>query len=257
MFRTVIAAALFSALPVICLGNIPSQEAQEQKQQQQQPPATDKKPDSPASPVSVSPLIPVAPAGAAGQNDAADPSKTGGTPAHAATGAKPAPATGVDTHTYDIGAEDVLTIIVFEGQQFSTANQMVRPDGKITLPLLGEFQAAGITPEKLETEISDRLQKDYMNVPPHVNVIVNQVNSKHYFINGEVNRPGRFNLVVPTTVSHALTEAGGFRDFAKKTKIRIQHADGTTSMFNYKEVEKGKNLKQDIYLKPGDAIYVD
>jgi len=257
MFRTVIAAALFTAIPVISLGDTPvsSQETKAQSQEQkQQPPATDKKADAPPSPVSVSPLIPVAPAGTAGQNDAADPAKLSG--AVGATGAKPAPATGVDTHTYVLGAEDVVTIIVFEGQQFSTANQMVRPDGKVTLPLLGEFQASGITPEQLEKEISDRLQKDYMNVPPHVNVIVNQVNSKHYFINGEVNHPGRFNLVVPTTVMNALVEAGGFRDFANKTKIRIQHADGTTSMFNYKEVEKGKNLKQDIYLKPGDAIYV-
>ena len=171
-------------------------------------------------------------------------------------GAKPSTGLGIDTKTYVIGAEDALGIVVFENNQFTVPQEVVRPDGKITLPLLGEFQASGKTPEELEKEVSDRLMSDYMTIPPHVSVVVLAVNSKHYFINGEVNRPGKFALVVPTTVMQALVEAGGFRDFANKKKIRVQHSDGTTDMFNYNEVEKGKKLKQNIYLKPGDAIYV-
>lgn len=267
MIRTAIATALLAAVPLLCFGDDGNSKAagpqQEQQQQQQQnPPNTDKKTEAPpaagseqkpAGPESISPVIPVAPGAAAESPDAA---KLAGAAAVGTVGAKPAGGLGIDTKTYIIGAEDQLEIIVFENSQFSVPNEMVRPDGKVTLPLLGEFVASGKTPEELEKEISERLLKDYMTVPPHVSVVVLVVNSKHYFINGEVNKPGRFALVVPTTVMQALTEAGGFRDFANKTKIRIQHSDGTMDTFNYKDVEKGKNLKQNIYLKPGDAIYV-
>jgi len=269
MTRTAILTALLAAVPLLCIGDEPRSNAGSQvSAQQQQPPGNDKKSDTTtsgapatekhdAAPSQISPLIPVG-AVSPPAADTTDPQKLAAASAVGVAGAKPAGGMGIDTKTYEIGAEDVLAIIVFEDKEFSIPQgEMVRPDGKITLPLLGEFQAAGKTPEQLQKDVADRLLKEYMQIPPHVSVVVMQVNSKHYFINGEVNRPGKFVLVVPTTVMQALVEAGGFRDFANKKKIRIQHADGSTDLFNYNQVEKGKNLKQNIYLKPGDAIYVD
>ena len=173
----------------------------------------------------------------------------------AAAVAKPVPA-GVDTKSYVIGAEDEIAINVFENQGFNVPLETVRPDGKITMPLIGELDAAGKTPEQLKAEITDVLATNYMNQPPHVSVIVVKVLSKNYYLNGEVNKPGKYPLVVPTTVMQALVNAGGFRDFANKKNIRIQR--GTQFFkFNYNEVSKGKKLEQNIVLQPDDHIYVN
>lgn len=170
-------------------------------------------------------------------------------------GAKTAPA-GVDIKSYVIGAEDELSINVFENSGFNVSLETVRPDGKITMPLIGELDAAGKTPEQLKAEITDVLATNYMNMPPHVSVIVVRVLSKNYYLNGEVNKPGKYPLVVPTTVMQALVNAGGFRDFANKKNIRIQR--GTQFFkFNYNEVSKGKKLEQNIFLQPDDHIYVN
>jgi polysaccharide export outer membrane protein len=131
---------------------------------------------------------------------------------------------------------------------------MIRPDGKITINLVGDVQATDLTPEQLAAAIKEKI-KAYIN-DPDVTVSVLAVKSKKYLINGEVLKPGEYPLVVPTRVFQALANAGGFKDFASMTKITIIHEDNTRDMFNYKEVLKGKKLDQNIWLRPGDIIIV-
>jgi polysaccharide export outer membrane protein len=131
--------------------------------------------------------------------------------------------------------------------------QVVRPDGKFSMPLIGDVEAAGLTPVQISETITKALEKFIQR--PEVLVSVQQVNSKRFYISGEVNRPGVFPLAVPTSVMQALTLAGGFRDFANTKKIVIMR--GTERIpFNYKEVVKGKKLEQNILLESGDHIVV-
>ena len=158
----------------------------------------------------------------------------------------------VDPKSYLIGPEDVLLIRVWREPELS-GQFMVRPDGKISLPLINELQAGGITPAKLNTQITEALGK-YMT-RPEVTVVVQQVNSKKFYIQGEVNRPGAYPLVVPTTVLEALVNAGGFKDFANTKKIVILRGSERLK-FNYKDVVRGKNLDQNIQVQNGDQIIV-
>jgi len=132
---------------------------------------------------------------------------------------------------------------------------IVRPDGKISMTLIGEMQAGGLTPEQLKDEIANRLKAGGYLRAPSVSVGVLQVNSRKYFILGEVNKPGTFPLVVPTTVLEALVNAGGFRDFANKKSIVIQRGLERFK-FNYNQVIQGKHREQNILLEPGDQIIV-
>ena len=153
---------------------------------------------------------------------------------------------------YVIGAEDVLAVSVWHEVEL-TRQVVVRPDGKITLPLVGELTAAGLTLPQLNSAITEGLKK-YI-ITPEVNVSVQAVNSKKYYVQGEVLKPGPYPLVVPTTVMEGLANAGGFRDFANLKKITILR--GTERLrFNYKEVRAGKRLEQNILLQPGDQILV-
>jgi polysaccharide export outer membrane protein len=131
--------------------------------------------------------------------------------------------------------------------------QTVRPDGKITMPLIGDVNANDITPKALTAVITDKL-KEFIN-NPNVMVTVEQVRSKKFTITGEVNRPGSYPLLAATTVLDALTNAGGFRDFANKKKISIIRG-GERLRFNYNEVIEGKNMEQNITLMNGDLIVV-
>jgi polysaccharide export outer membrane protein len=158
----------------------------------------------------------------------------------------------VDPKTFQIGAEDILFIQVWREQDF-TRQAIVRPDGKITMPLIGEVQASGLTPDQLTTALAESLSKFLNN--PQVNVTILAVNSKKYYITGEVNRPGAFPLAVPTKVLEALSSAGGFREFASVKKITILRK-GQRLKFNYKDVIKGKNMDQNILLENGDYIIV-
>lgn len=129
----------------------------------------------------------------------------------------------------------------------------VRPDGMITLPLVGEVKASEQTPEQLTNSVSEALSK-FIN-KPQVMVSVQAVLSKKYYMTGEVNRTGPFPLVVPTTIVEALSNAGGFRDFANKKKIVIIR--GTQRLkFNYNNYLKGKDLDQNIMIEDGDQVYV-
>jgi polysaccharide export outer membrane protein len=158
----------------------------------------------------------------------------------------------IDPRTYVIGAEDILMIVVWRERDF-TGQVAVRPDGKVTMPLLGDLQAEGLTPERLAAQLREALS-EYIN-RPEVTVSVYQVNSKKYYISGEVNRPGQFPLVVPVKVFDALANAGGFREFANKKDIVIVR--GTQRLkFNWEDYLKGKKLEQNIFLENGDTIIV-
>jgi polysaccharide biosynthesis/export protein len=160
-------------------------------------------------------------------------------------------------NSFIIGNDDVLSINVWKEPDISKSVP-VRSDGKISLPLVGEVQAAGTTPLKLEGEIAARL-KSYIS-EPEVTVIVQQVNSQKFNILGQVNKPGSYPLTNSPTVLDAIAIAGGFRDFAKQKSIYVlrQNADGTQARlpFNYREVLKGQNIGQNIKLQPRDTIVV-
>jgi len=156
-----------------------------------------------------------------------------------------------------IGNDDVLAINVWKEPDISRSVP-VRSDGKISLPLVGEVQAAGRTPLKLEQDIAAKL-KSFIG-EPEVTVIVQQINSQKFSILGQVNRPGSYAITDSATVLEAIALAGGFRDFAKQKSIYVlrQSADGAQSRisFNYKEVVKGQNPGQNIKLQPHDTIVV-
>jgi polysaccharide export outer membrane protein len=168
-------------------------------------------------------------------------------------------ATAAKAHddSFVIGNDDVLAINVWKEPDVSRSIP-VRSDGKISLPLVGEVQATGRTPLKLEQEIAARL-KNFI-AEPEVTVIVQQINSQKFNILGMVSKPGSFPISNSATVLDAIALAGGFRDFAKQKAIYIlrQNADGTQTRlpFNYKEVVKGKNPAQNIKLQPRDTIVV-
>jgi polysaccharide export outer membrane protein len=192
------------------------------------------------------------PIGLSGQNRPSAPSVPNATEGARAAPSNEPTTTAVDPRTYVIGPEDVLFVRVWREQDF-TAPYVVRPDGKITLPLVGDVHAAGLTPERLASQIEEALS-EYIN-KPDVSVSLQQVRSKKYFITGQVFRPGEFPLPVPTRVFDALSNAGGFRDFANKKKIVIIRGNERLK-FNYNDILKGKNLEQNVFLENGDTIFV-
>lgn len=158
---------------------------------------------------------------------------------------------------YIIGSDDVLSISVWKEPEL-TRTVPVRPDGKITLPLIGDIQASGLTPRTLQENITAGL-KSYVS-SPEVTVIVQEVKSSKFNIVGEIAKPGSYPLSEPTTVLDAIALGGGLRDFAKRTHIYVlrNNTDGTHAKlpFDYKEVIKGKKLSQNVELHPGDTIVV-
>lgn len=156
-----------------------------------------------------------------------------------------------------IGSEDVLSINVWKEPEVSHV-LVVRSDGKISLPLLGDIQAAGKTPKQLQTELSQGLSS-YISAP-EVTVIVQTINSKRYSILGKVARAGSSPLAGPMTVLDAIAAAGGFQDFAKRKKVYILRtgSDGREQRiaFNYPQVIKGEHSEQNIQLQARDIIIV-
>lgn len=185
------------------------------------------------------------------QQENRDPAKT--QPDNAAN--KPAtPNVGlaVDPGKYVIGGEDVIAIQTWRHPEF-TFNMAVRPDGKVAIPLVGEMQVAGLTPDQFRKNYAAAIG-DYVK-NPEVFVVVLEVRSKKYFVDGEVQRPGEYPLIGPTRILEALSRTGGFRDFANRKKIQILR--GTqTFRFNWEEVIKGKKPEQNILLESGDHIVV-
>ncbi len=171
-------------------------------------------------------------------------------------GAPPMPSTPV-SNDYVIGPEDLLAVNVWHEPEISRSVP-VRPDGKISLPLVGEVEASGLTPLKLQSKITEKLRAFVSN--PEVTVIVQEVRSQKVNIVGEVQKPGSYHLIKPMRVIDLIAEAGGFRDFAKVKKIYVLRAapDGSQQRipFNYKEVINGRNSQQNIELEPGDTVVV-
>ena len=163
------------------------------------------------------------------------------------------PAAPVDPKSYKIGTEDVVQIRVWRENELSL-QAVVRPDGKITLPLGGELQVGDLTLEQVRDKVVEVYSK-FVN-KPEVSVSLTRVSSRKYYLVGKVQRTGMFPLVVPTTVMEAINAAGGFQEFANKKKVVILRGEKRLK-FNYEEVTKGKNMTQNILLENGDHIIVD
>jgi len=157
---------------------------------------------------------------------------------------------------YLVQPGDVLQVFVWKEPDLSR-DVMVRLDGKITMPLVGDLIAAGRTPEELGQQITEKLGR-YVNAP-QVTLGVAQPNSVRFFIVGEVLHPGAFPLTAKTTVVQALAQAGGFKEFAKPDRILIVRGQPGSQKFvpvNYRKLESGSDMSQNVVLLPGDTIVV-
>ena len=157
---------------------------------------------------------------------------------------------------YVIGPEDVLTVMFWRDKEMSS-DVAVRPDGMISLLLLNEVKAAGLTPDELRENITKAASK-YIE-DPTVSVVVKAINSRKVYVTGQVGKQGAYPLGGPTTVLQMISLAGGVHEFADLKDILIVRNEGGKQIvfkFNYKDVMRGKNLKQNIELKPGDTIIV-
>jgi polysaccharide export outer membrane protein len=157
---------------------------------------------------------------------------------------------------YVIGAHDVLSI-VFWRERDLTVDVVVRPDGKISLPLLNDVQAEGYTPEKLGAAIA-QLASKYIT-DPNATVIVREIHSRNVYVLGQVSKPGSFPLTSELNVLKVLALAGGLLEYADKEDIvilRTVNGGEQRLKFNYNEVIKGKNVEQNVRLQPGDTVVV-
>lgn len=188
---------------------------------------------------------------------------TGNPPAGTTPSAPPAaaavvvpPPAAVVPGDYTIGPDDILSVVFWRDKDMS-ADVVVRPDGRITLPLLNDVVAAGLTPDQLREQIragATRFVED-----PSVSVVVKQINSRKVFVTGQIARPGAYPLGQPTTVLQMLSVAGGVNEYADDKKILIMRTENGAQKalkFNFRDVKKGKNLQQNIQLRPGDTIVV-
>ena len=158
---------------------------------------------------------------------------------------------------YVIGPDDILAVNVWKETEISRSVP-VRPDGKISLPLIGDLPASGRTPVQLQRDIKQQLLAYLSN--PEVTVVVQEVKSHKFNIVGEVQKPGSYVMSGPMTVLDAIAVAGGLRDFATETRIYVLRATNTGSPirlpFNYKRIIKGNDLRQNVELEPRDTIVV-
>ncbi len=159
---------------------------------------------------------------------------------------------------YIIGKEDVLEISVWKSTELSLST-IVRPDGMISLPLIGEVQADGRTPKELQTELQERLKE--FKQGPVVSIIVRESNSKSFFITGEIIRPGKYPLRSDTTITQAIAVAGGFSQWANKDKIILirkspLNPEGHRVPIKYSDIIGGTNMRANILLRSGDTIIV-
>jgi polysaccharide export outer membrane protein len=212
-------------------------------------------------------------AGLSGQN--APPPGSGGSQVPAAVEAPSARSDNaalpkaVDIKSYEIGANDILRIEVWQSQDY-TRQVLVRTDGRITMPPIGELQVEGLTPERLQKQLEEGL-REYIN-DPDVTVSVLQVNSKNFRVAGAVTHPASYALVTPVRVYEAIMDAGGFKEYAKKKKIQIMRGSLRLE-FNAEDHEKGKGMDDtfdpvkanakgvtkvgNILVQPNDIIRVD
>jgi polysaccharide export outer membrane protein len=157
---------------------------------------------------------------------------------------------------YVIGPEDVLTILFWKDKEIS-GDVIVRPDGKISTPLLNDIQAAGLTPDELRLRLNEEASR-YIE-DPNATVVVKQINSRKVFITGEVEKPGPYALTGPMTVLQLIANAGGFKEYAKRDGILIMRTEAGRQVqltFDYMAVVRGRKLQQNVELKPGDTVVV-
>jgi polysaccharide export outer membrane protein len=186
----------------------------------------------------------------------AQPPATKGAPANT-KGAPATPPAPPPPPEFRIGPDDVLDVLVVGEKDMSVSGLMVRPDGMITLPLVNDIKAAGLTVEELRLAVAKAATSQLRE--PEVTVFVRQINSPKVFVTGMVNKQGPIVMTTPLTVMQALTLAGGLEEFARQDEIvilRVENGKQVAKKFNYEEVSKGKRLEQNILLKPGDQVIV-
>jgi len=157
---------------------------------------------------------------------------------------------------YVIGPEDQLSIVFFQNHDMS-ADVVVRPDGKISLPLINEIKASGLTPEQLREEVRTDARRFVQE--PNPTVVVKQINSRKVFITGAVEKPGSYSLNGPTTILQLIAAAGGLKEYADSKNIAIVRNDNgrpASLTFNYQEFLTKKNFEQNVRLQPGDTVIV-
>jgi len=157
---------------------------------------------------------------------------------------------------YVIGPQDILGVVFWREPELS-GDVTVRPDGRVTLPVLGELQAAGLRPQALQAAIQAAAEK-YLT-DPNVAVVVRTINSRKVYVTGRVSAPGAHVLTGPLTVLQALAMSGGLTEFADEKNVAVlRRADGTTQTFkfNYRDVSRGRKVEQNILLLPGDTVVV-
>jgi polysaccharide export outer membrane protein len=155
--------------------------------------------------------------------------------------------------SYLIQVNDVLHVFVWKEPEITQSKVLVRPDGRISIPLVQDMQASGLTPIQLKQRLEDKL-KDLIDVP-NVTVIVDNIQSYQVYVMGYVARGGAFSSATPVTIMQALANAGGFTEFANKEDVRIFRGN-LMMKFNYKDYTEGKNLSQNIKLESGDVLEV-
>ena len=158
---------------------------------------------------------------------------------------------------YVIGVDDVLSILFWRDKDLSAPEITVRPDGKVTLPLLNDIQAAGLSPEQLREVVLEAARR-YVE-DPNPTVIVKEIKSRKVFITGQVEKPGPYPLNGPTTILQLIATAGGLREFADGKNISVmrnQLGRQLVFAFSYQDLLKKKNLSQNIGLEPGDTVVV-
>jgi len=162
----------------------------------------------------------------------------------------------VSEASYIIEANDILEVFVWKEPDLSRS-VLVRPDGFISFPLVQDLKAAGMTPAQLKANLEERLQE--FLTAPNVTVIVDQIRHYRIYVTGKVQAPSSFILEKPITVLQAISLAGGIQEFADESEVKIVRpvSQGYSYLdFDYKEVIKGKNLDQNIYLESGDVVVV-
>ncbi len=236
--RTALATALAltllgqaAALAQSASQQTPPQQAPQQQPPQQQAPQQQPPPAAKAVVPASQPPAPIAPAAVPGPIVPTEPGFT-------------------------IGPEDVLGVVFWKDQDM-TSDVVVRPDGMITLPLIRDIKAAGLTPDQLADRVQ-QVAREYVT-DASVTVVVRQMHSRKVFITGEVRRPGAYPLASSMTVMQLIAISGGLTEWADSKTISVIRTEAgrtTTSMFDYKEVAKGKKVDQNLVLKPGDTVVV-
>jgi len=208
--------------------------------------------------VSVLAVAPLARSQSGAPSDVKTPASATSTPPADSTKSpvKPKGANDSALAGYTIGEQDVLNIDVWQEKELS-GPAVVRPDGKITMPLVGEIYVVGMTPVQLQSELMKKLEP-YVTVP-QVTVAVHEINSRKVYVMGQVGHEGVYHINSTTTVSQIIVQAGGLHEYAKRNKIYVLRSVGGKQIrlpFNYNAFIKGQKNGQDFALRPGDTVVV-